>query len=143
MIDNFEGKYRFLSNFYEHPLTVDGLTYRNAEAAFHAAKSVTNRREEFTTLSARDAKRLGRKVDLRPDWEIIKDDWMYHVLQCKFSDAELKIKLIMTGDEDLKEGNTWHDNYWGSCTCEKCKDKGRNKLGLLLMKLRSELKEDN
>ena len=111
MIDNFEGKYRFLSNFYEHPLTVDGLTYRNAEAAFHAAKSVTNRREEFTTLSARDAKRLGRKVDLRPDWEIVKDDWMYHVLQCKFSDVELKIKLIMTGDEDLKEGNTWHDNY--------------------------------
>ena len=141
MINKFEGKYRFLSNFYEHPVTVDRLTYRNSEAAFHAGKTIY--KEQFTNLSASDAKKLGRRINMRYDWDEVKDLWMFHVLMCKFSDNELRQKLMDTGDEELVEGNTWHDNYWGSCTCQTCKNLGKNKLGHLLMIVRSELEKED
>lgn len=38
---------------------------------------------------------------------------------------------------EIVEGNYWHDNYWGNCTCDKCKNiEGQNKLGKILMKIR-------
>lgn len=68
---------------------------------------------------------------------------MYEALQKKFADDQLKEKLLTTGDEWLEEGNTWHDNYWGICHCDRCQNKiGQNNLGKLLMKLRTELMED-
>jgi predicted NAD-dependent protein-ADP-ribosyltransferase YbiA (DUF1768 family) len=49
--------------------------------------------------------------------------------------------LLATGDEELIEGNTWHDNTWGNCVCQKCQDiPGRNMLGMLLMELRTEIR---
>ena len=45
-----------------------------------------------------------------------------------------------TGDAELIEGNTWHDNYWGVCSCSKCNGRGKNRLGKLLMKVREELR---
>lgn len=82
-------------------------------------------------------KRAGRAIDLRPDWEKIKVDVMYDALQLKFQDPELRAKLIATKPARLIEGNTWHDNYWGDCHCEQCKNKiGQNKLGILLQKVR-------
>ena len=46
---------------------------------------------------------------------------------------------LATGGAVLVEGNTWHDNYWGCCTCSRCAGRrGRNNLGRLLMKLRAE-----
>ena len=87
------------------------------------------------------AKRMGRHVALRPDWEKIKVDVMRLGLILKFTDAELAEKLIATGDEELVEGNWWHDNTWGNCVCQKCQDvPGRNMLGMLLMKLRTEIR---
>jgi hypothetical protein len=41
----------------------------------------------------------------------------------------------------LIEGNWWHDNFYGSCTCNKCVNKGENNLGKILMKIREELLE--
>lgn len=38
MIKEFRGKYYFLSNFYEAPITYEGITYQNNEAAFQSAK---------------------------------------------------------------------------------------------------------
>jgi hypothetical protein len=58
---------------------------------------------------------------------------------------ELRKKLLATGDATLIEGNYWHDNYWGVCTCENCVSNGivgRNRLGTLLMKVREEIKND-
>ena len=37
-ITAFTGEYYFLSNYCTCPITIDGLTYRSAEAAFQAAK---------------------------------------------------------------------------------------------------------
>ena len=65
---------------------------------------------------------------------------MEELLRLKFAQPYLRDLLIATGEQKLIEGNYWHDNFWGSCSCEKCGDKGENHLGRLLMKLRSEYK---
>jgi predicted NAD-dependent protein-ADP-ribosyltransferase YbiA (DUF1768 family) len=66
---------------------------------------------------------------------------MEKLLIQKFSDSELKKILLNTENSILIEGNSWHDNFFGNCTCIKCKDiKGENHLGKLLMKIREKLK---
>ena len=139
-IDSFRGEHDYLSNFYSCPVEYDGLTYQNTEAAFQAAKCVDrNEREKFVSLSPGQAKKLGRKVDLREDWETVKIDVMRDVLKSKFSlNSELREKLIATGDVELIEGNHWNDRFWGVC-----RGKGQNHLGKLLMELREILKKSS
>ena len=143
MINNFDGKYRFLSNFASSKLVYDGIEYPTVEHAFQAVKTldIEERKAIAKLPTPGEAKRAGRRVNLRSDWEKVKDGIMYDILKEKFKDPELKAKLLATGDEYLEEGTTWHDNYWGNCYCDKCKNvEGKNTLGKLLMKIREELK---
>lgn len=126
----FRGKYAFLSNFYEAPITVEGLRFRCVEAAFQAAKDPT-RAKEFENLNGSEAKRLGRRVALRPDWEESKLEVMYQLLAAKFAQhPELAEKLKATL-EPIVEDNTWGDTYWG-----RCNGRGQNHLGQLLEHLK-------
>lgn len=135
-IREFTGNYFFLSNFYERSVKVGDKKYANTEAAFHSFKC-PERAEEFTTLNPKEAKRLGRSVKLRPDWEQIKDDVMRKVVRAKFTQHEdLKQKLLETGDAILEEGNTWNDKYWGVDATTR---EGKNMLGKILMEIRAEL----
>lgn len=138
-IDRFRGKYYFLSNFFICNVEYENLTYTNTEAAFQAQKSLdTNIKRKFTDLDPLKAKRLGRRIDLRDDWNEIRDEVMYNVCMAKFSqNDDLRKSLIDTGDATLIEGNPWNDRYWGMC-----KGKGKNKLGKILMKIRDELKNE-
>ena len=148
LIDKFDGEYAFLSNYYPSKIVYDiddehVMYAKTVEHAFHAAKTF-NIEEEFDILAANtpgQAKRLGRKCTLRPDWENVKDDVMRTLLRKKFAIPELRDKLLATGDAKLIEGTTWHDNYWGVCSCEKCGGRGKNRLGELLMEMREELRE--
>lgn len=143
MIGEFSGQYEFLSNFYMVPVEYKGLLFTNSEAAFHAQKTLDPmQRMAFTQYNPSQSKRNGRKVQLRSDWEDVKDDIMYEICKAKFSQNEdLKLKLLAIGDEYLEEGTTWHDNYWGNCSCDKCKYiTGKNMLGKILMRVREELK---
>lgn len=138
-INEFQGEYRFLSNFYPCRITFYGLTFTSVEAAFQAAKCADpQQRKVFCDLSAADAKRLGRSVALRQDWEERKLTIMHNLLIHKFhKNPELLGKLLATGTALLVEGNTWHDNFWGNCTCKRCgHKKGKNMLGRLLMEIR-------
>ena len=142
MIVEFDGDYAFLSNFYPSTIYHEGITYPTNEHFFQAMKTLDI--DERKAIAAAEtpglAKRMGRNVKLRPDWEKIKVDVMRLGLILKFTDAELAEKLIATGDEELVEGNWWHDNTWGNCHCTECSRKGgRNLLGMLLMELRKEL----
>jgi predicted NAD-dependent protein-ADP-ribosyltransferase YbiA (DUF1768 family) len=66
---------------------------------------------------------------------------MKDILTAKFTVPELREKLKATGDATLIEGNHWHDNRWGKCTCERCQNKdGQNWLGKILMEVRDSLK---
>ena len=137
-IDSFTGDYFFLSNFYESPVTIDGITYANSEAAFHSYKC-PERQREFTILSPKDAKRLGRTVPLRPDWDEIRNHVMYNVCLMKFTqNIELTEKLLATDMDILIEGNTWHDTYWGVCD-----GVGENNLGKILMAVRDSIRSNN
>ena len=139
MINEFRGKYYFLSNFFEIPVTWDGVTYQNNEAAFQSAKVLDKSvREKFSTLDPSSAKRKGRNVQLRHDWEQVKYDIMYEICRAKFSqNEELKTKLLETEDQHLEEGNTWGDMIWGTVN-----GKGQNHLGKILMRVREELKNE-
>lgn len=136
-IDKFEGEHAFLSNFYPATINMDGMSFKNSEAAYQAQKCLnTMDKFQFCELEPRDAKKLGRKVQLRPDWEQIKDSVMARILGLKFrQNPHLGNLLIATGDAELIEGNHWHDTYWGVCEGE-----GKNRLGELLMQVRSELR---
>ena len=136
MIDKFIGDYYFLSNFYEVPVTYEKITYQNNEAAFQAQKTLdVNKRKDFAFLDPAAAKKYGRKVYLRSDWEEVKFNIMYEICKAKFTqNPELAQKLLATGEEELVEGNDWGDTIWG-----KVNGKGQNNLGKILMKIREEL----
>ena len=141
VIDSFKDKYRFLSNFYQCDFVYEGLTYHNAEAAFQAQKCSTEEDKiKYTEVkNPVVAKRMGKKEpNLPPNWNCVRDHIMYKILLAKFANPELQAKLLATGYTQLVEGNKHHDNYWGKCTCEKCKDKeGCNRLGINLMVVRN------
>lgn len=140
MIDEFRGKYYFLSNFFTASVEYKGIQYQNNEAAFQAMKCENiEKRKEFSNLPPNEAKRLGRKVNLRSDWENIKFGVMREVVHQKFSqNPYLAEKLIQTYPEKLIEGNTWHDNTYGNCVCDRCRDiPGKNMLGKILMEERN------
>lgn len=139
MIFGFKGKYYFLSNFYPCQVTYHGITYQNSEAAFHAQKD-PSRAEEFCKLNPSQAKRLGRKVKLRSDWEYVKDGIMKDILIFKFKqNPELAQKLLNTGEVMLVEANNWGDTYWGY---DEINNVGQNRLGYILMEIRELLFND-
>ena len=144
LIDSFRGAFDFLSNFYGASVFYDGLWYRNSEAAFQSAKTLDpEMRKKFAAASPSQAKSMGRMVNLRPDWKQVKDGIMLEILRSKFAPGtKCAERLLATGSLRLIEGNTWHDNYWGVCQCEKCRgEKGLNHLGELLEKVRDELRQ--
>ena len=135
VIVQFNGEYVFLSNFYPSPIVVDGIKYPTVEHAFQAAKSLI-RQERHAIAQARSsgqAKRMGRKLNIRPDWGEVKVDIMLKLVRLKFAQPDLKAQLLATGDAELIEGNTWNDTFWGVCQGE-----GQNQLGKILMKVREE-----
>lgn len=140
MINEFQGKYRFLSNFWLAPVQYDGLTYTNNEAAFQAAKTLNpTERAEFTTLGPSEAKKKGRRVTLRSDWEDVKTGIMKQICLDKFTrNQNLREALLATGNEHLEEGNTWGDRIWGTVN-----GYGENRLGKILMEVRDILRNSN
>lgn len=140
VINNFHGEHDYLSNFRPARITWEGLTYLNAEAAFQAAKVLTDEeRMPFTVLPPNKAKRMGRQVKLRADWEQVKTQVMEEVVRAKFTqNPDLAALLLATGDAELIEGNTWGDTCWG---VDIRTGRGENRLGKILMKVRAELRE--
>lgn len=139
-IDRFRDEFEFLSNFYPAAIEYDGLLYCNAEAAFQAQKCADRAdRRQFFDLSAGKAKRLGRHVALRPDWEQVKDGLMLDIVRAKFTQNWwLGMRLVATGSKTLVEGNTWGDTYWG---VDARTGQGENRLGRILMQVREEIIE--
>jgi hypothetical protein len=142
VIGHFIGEWEFLSNFYSSEIDYEGRKYPTVEHAFQAAKTLneTTRALIASAETPRKAKRMGREVELREDWDFIRQRIMLSLLFKKFvKNSELKEKLLSTGEAYLIEGNTWHDNYWGSCDCDKCSwnEPQHNILGILLMAVRT------
>lgn len=145
-ITEFTGAFEFLSNFSQHPVTIDGVEFPTAEHSFQCAKCVEN--EDFWFVIGQPtpgrAKRAasprgldGRKIELRPDWDDVKLDVMRQIIHAKFLDPELREALLETGSQKLVEGNSWHDEFWGVCN-----GKGLNWLGRILMDTREQIRKE-
>ena len=137
-ITSFRGKYAFLSNFFAAPVTFEDMTYPTSEAAFQAAKCLDPKdRIPFTEEKNPVAvKRMGKKVDLRPNWNYIRIGIMEKVVRAKFAqNPELARALVATGDLPIMEGNGWRDTFWG---VDARTGEGQNHLGEILMKVRAE-----
>lgn len=151
-ITEFRGPYRFLSNFYYSPIVVeigggnhlnpyadDPTTYlaHTVEHAFQALKADNPDQARWVIWSPTpgEAKRRGRRVMMRPDWDAQRITTMASLLSIKFAaGSELARWLLATGDAALIEGNTWGDQFWGVAG-----GKGENNLGKLLMIRRAQL----
>lgn len=139
IINEFIGDYRFLSNFYFAPIIYEGIRYISTEVAYQAAKTLdTNTRIEMSNLKSSEAKRIGKTIPLRSDWETVKESIMYELCYKKFTEhKDLQKKLLDTGEAELIEGNWWGDTYWGVC-----RGIGENKLGKILMKIRNQIRNE-
>lgn len=138
-IGQFKGEYRFLSNFYPASFVWRGFTWASSENAYQAAKSVdVSDWRALQNLTPGEAKRRGRSVVIRGDWETIKFSIMCEILVAKFKqNPHLGDALKATGLAHLEEGNTWGDQTWGVCPPGSIG--GKNLLGLALMAVRASL----
>lgn len=153
VIDRFEGKWKFLSNFYVSPVIIASFgfdyldpTAQNENAIIKHTLSVEHAYQAEKALHLEDfdnilalrypgqAKRAGNEIDIRSDWERIKIEVMRNKLRQKFNQPVFSAALLYTGDAVLIEGNHWGDKFWGVCD-----GKGNNVLGNLLMEIREEL----
>jgi ribA/ribD-fused uncharacterized protein len=134
-ICGFFGEYRYLSNFHESYVFFHKIQFKSVEHAYQAAKSLDPKEwERFSKLeTAREAKKEGRKVQIRPDWEQVKLDLMFQFVFQKFNLSDfLCNQLTETGNKYLEETNHWNDTFWGV----DIKNGGKNYLGKILMKVR-------
>jgi N-glycosidase YbiA len=138
VIDSFTlgAGYAFLSNFHPSTIVLDGKPYKTVEHAYQAHKTLDEGSRELIRNSPdpAQAKKLGRGVTVRPDWDAVKVDLMREFIRKKFESPFLAHMLLETGDSDLVYGNTWNDKFWGVC-----RGVGQNWLGKILMEVRSEL----
>jgi hypothetical protein len=145
MINLFRGENYFLSNMYPVNILFNGITFKSSEHLYQAHKAIylidfeniVNCEKGVETKKI--AKEMQRNKRIRKDFHEIKDHVMTVAVLLKFGqNKDIKEKLLATGIEMLIEGNYWHDNYWGNCTCDKCKHiLGVNRLGKTLMSIRT------
>ncbi len=137
MITEFQGQYRFLSNFWPAVVLMDGVFYPSVENAYQAAKTLDlDAREVFEDCTPGQAKRLGKSLPLRSDWGKVRVPLMKSFITQKFQKHnDIGRKLIATENQEIIEGNTWGDTFWGECRGE-----GLNNLGKLIMARREEIK---
>jgi len=126
----------FLSNFYPSTIYIDKKPFPTVEHAYQSHKTVDENIRELIrkAKTPHEAKKLGKCVILRPDWNEVRIPLMRSFLHKKFESPFLQHQLIETGNAKLIHSNTWNDIFWGVC-----RGRGENWLGKLLMELRSEL----
>lgn len=142
-IYRFADEYRWLSNFWPAQVEFEGRTYPSVEHAYQAAKTFDPQDRAFIAAAATPgaAKRLGKKITLRSDWESNKIDIMTNLVRYKFTHhLELWNKLLATGNRPLYEGNHWGDRFWGVVPSGEG-GIGQNHLGKIIMRVREELRQ--
>eukprot|EP01120_Amphizonella_sp_Union-15-10_P003926 TRINITY_DN1438_c0_g1_i1.p1 TRINITY_DN1438_c0_g1~~TRINITY_DN1438_c0_g1_i1.p1 ORF type:complete len:162 (+),score=44.01 TRINITY_DN1438_c0_g1_i1:45-488(+) len=136
------GPYAAFSNYFERTITIEGKDWPSSEHFFQAQKftSLDYQEEIRKAPSPGQSKVLGyaKRPDFRSDWGSVKDNIMKKGVLAKFTQHEdLKKILLETGDAEIVEDNK-DDAYWGNGGRD---GKGLNKLGVILMEVRKELKK--
>lgn len=129
-INNFTGKYAFLSNTFKCYFNYRGIDYLSSEAAFQSMKTADlDLRNRISEMYSLEAKKFGETIKIRDNWEQIKQLVMLEINLEKFTQSSwLKNQLLKTGNEELIEDGT----FWGSCD-----NKEQNKFGNVLSTVRT------
>ena len=130
----FRGKYAFLSNFYNAPIKYKDKEYLTSEHLYQACKTDLEDERKWvrSAPTPEEAKRRGKQVTLRSDWNQIKISAMRGILKLKFTQHPDLMKQLKAIHEPLVEDNTWGDKFWG-----RVNGIGHNHLGKLLDEIRS------
>jgi len=143
IIKEFQGEYRWLSNFWRTDIMFKGKTFPTLEHAYQSCKcnSKLDIKKILQCKTPGEAKRLGRRIEFSLfHWEKVRIKIMKDLLTIKFSDLFLRRKLLSTGEALLEEGNYWGDTFWG---IDLKSGRGKNVLGRLLMEIREELRNES
>lgn len=142
-IISFKKEFKFLSNFSFANILHKGIEYPTVEHFYCSMKTLDkeDRRKISCLKTPGQAKRLARKMPIRHDWDKVKLKVMAYGIKEKFKASTNVAKLLLaTSPAELVEGNYWHDQFWGDCFCEKCKNVlEENNLGKILMFRRNQL----
>jgi protein-tyrosine phosphatase len=122
-----------MSNISNHPVNIPEIgTFPNAHFAFQAYRDLSNK--EYISKLVNGIFCPEDIKDHNRDWEENKVEYMYKVLQYKFSQyPELSTNLTNTGLRPLIKIS--QDSYWG----DSGNGQGKNIHGKLLSRLRSEI----
>jgi N-glycosidase YbiA len=139
-VKGFFGQYRFLSNFATVKIRYAGLLFPTVEHAYVAAKTLDPQKHRYVAAIEfpGEAKQYGKRIELRPNWDVIKFYFMRDFLIQKFIQEPYQTKLLNTGNAHLEETNYWGDTVWGVCN-----GVGENNLGKLLMRVRKGLQDEH
>jgi ribA/ribD-fused uncharacterized protein len=134
------GPYKSFSNWYACKFKWNGFVWSNSEQAYMSAKSFDKEYQlkiKKTTNPA-EAKKIGRKVKLRPDWDKVKYQIMIDILLAKFSQNPMLSEILLeTGSENIHED--CNDPWWGGGPNFPG---GRDLLGKALISVRKTLKKN-
>lgn len=142
IIKEFQGEYRFLSNFWPCKLNIDGINFTSVEQYYQYQKSndTEYRNKILSCKTPGQTKRLSKTITITNQFIKNRLSIMEKGVTEKFrQNPELKTKLLLTGNVELQEGNRWKDTFWG---VNLYTGKGENNLGKILMKVRSSLQNE-
>lgn len=116
------------------------ISYKTPEHHYQAMKS----KDQFVRLNISlakngiEAKKIGRRIMVRDNWDNLKVDVMTYIQRYRFNSSKYwACKLLEDGSNTIVEFNNWHDNFWGDCICDKCTHvDGKNNLGIILTNIR-------
>lgn len=134
-----EAGYDFLSNFYASTVRFEGLLYPTVEHAYQASKTTDHKLREIIRKAPGplEAKKLGRCLQLREDWEVVRIKIMRSLVKEKFENPFLSHLLLKTDSARLVMDNRFNDKFWGVY-----KGVGENWLGKILEEVREELRRE-
>ena len=134
-------KYSEFRNTSEHSFTLDGEQWQSAEHYVQAQRfkceeaKAEVRKAPYAFVAKAIAR--ARPEALRSDWHTVRDSVMEKAVRSKFaSHPELGERLAQTGADEIIEASAL-SHYWGA----GADGRGLNKLGKIMMKVRTELQE--
>ena len=127
-----------LSNFAPPGIQEHGVYWPTVEHYFQAQKFAEPAARERIRKAGtpKEARTLGqgREYKIRSDWDAVREQVMLQALRLKFKSTDAKTLLLSTEDRVLVEASPF-DYYWAAGQ----DGTGLNRLGHLLMQVRSEL----
>lgn len=139
IVDNAKYCINWFSNMRmtDQPIVHEEIKYYTVENFFQAMKTTDkSEREKISKLSPHKSKTYARTIQLRPDWEEIKEAVMFLALKRKFGPKTSWGHRLKNYKGPIVEWNNWGDKIWGRCIFT---NEGENKLGSMLEQIRKEL----